>query len=122
MAGCTPSGFGYRVHPILQEVKFHYGTDFAAEAGTDIVAFADGTVRFAGSSDSYGNYVAVDHAGGWSSLYAHCSYLYVHTGQEVKAGEKLALVGATGHVTGPHLHFELLHDGVYRNPEYYVRG
>ncbi|MBR1497021.1 MAG: M23 family metallopeptidase [Oscillospiraceae bacterium] len=114
------SGFGYRLHPILGEVKFHYGSDFAASAGTDIAALADGTVRFAGSSDSFGNYVTIDHAGGWSSLYAHCSYLYVHTGQSVSAGEKIALVGATGHVTGPHLHFELQRDGVYRNPEYCI--
>ena len=122
VAGYTSSGFGYRVHPILKEVKFHFGTDFAANAGEDVCAFADGTVSFAGSSDSFGNYITVDHGGGWISLYAHCSYLYVHTGQSVNAGEKIALVGATGHVTGPHLHFELTHDGVYLNPEYYFNA
>ena len=122
VADTVCSGFGYRLHPILGEIKFHYGTDFAASAGTDISAFAGGTVRFAGSSDSYGNYVSIDHGEGWSSLYAHCSYLYVHTGQSVSAGEKIALVGATGHVTGPHLHFELQRDGVYLNPEYCINS
>lgn len=120
VSGYNSSGFGYRLHPILNEVKFHYGTDFAANAGEDVCAFADGTVTFAGYSDSYGYYVTIDHGGGWTSLYAHCSKLYAQTGQTVAAGEKIALVGATGLATGPHLHFELRLDGVYHNPEYYV--
>ncbi|MBQ9411557.1 MAG: M23 family metallopeptidase [Oscillospiraceae bacterium] len=122
VAGLRSSGFGFRTHPILNEIKFHFGTDFAAFSGDDVLAFAAGTVRFAGVSDSYGNYVILDHGEGWSSLYAHCSYLYVQTGQTVAQGDKIALVGATGHVTGPHLHFELRRDGVYFNPEYYVNG
>lgn len=120
VTGCSSSGFGYRVHPIQNEVKFHYGTDFAANAGENVTAFADGTVLFAGSSDSFGNYITIDHGDGWTTLYAHCSYLYAHAGQTVTAGEKIALVGATGHVTGPHLHFELRHNGIYLNPEYYI--
>lgn len=120
VAGYNSSGFGYRLHPIHNEVRFHYGTDFAAWSGEDIYAFADGTVSFAGYSDSYGNYITVEHADGWRSLYAHCSVLYVATGDSVTAGEKIALVGDTGLVTGPHLHFELTKDGVYVNPEYYV--
>lgn len=122
VAGCSSSGFGYRIHPIQNEVKFHYGTDFAANAGENIAAFADGTVLFAGSSDSFGNYITIDHGDGWTTLYAHCSYLYVHSGQSVTSGEKIALVGATGHVTGPHLHFELRHNGIYLNPEYYINA
>lgn len=120
VAGYSSSGFGYRLHPIKGEVRFHYGTDFAAWTGEAVCAFAGGTVTFAGYSDSYGNYVTIDHAGGWSSLYAHCSELCVETGDTVETGQRIALVGETGLATGPHLHFELTKDGVYLNPEYYV--
>ena len=64
VAGYNSSGFGYRIHPIKGEVRFHYGTDFAAWTGEDILAFADGSVTFAGYSDSYGNYITVDHGEG----------------------------------------------------------
>ena len=120
VAGYNSSGFGYRLHPIHGDVRFHYGTDFAAWTGESILCFADGTVSFAGYCDSYGNYITVDHADGWQSLYAHCSTLYVSAGQTVSAGELIALVGDTGLVTGPHLHFELTQNGAYTNPAYYV--
>ena len=120
VGGYSASGFGYRLHPILDEVKFHYGTDVAANSGDDIGAFAAGTVTFAGEEENLGNYVTVDHGGGWQSLYAHCGTVYVKAGDSVQQGQKLALVGATGLATGPHLHFELTHDGVYLNPEYYI--
>ena len=118
--GMNSSGFGYRTHPIHGDIRFHYGTDFAAWTGEEVYAFADGVVSFAGYCESYGNYVTVEHADGWQSLYAHCSTLYVEEGEQVSAGDKIALVGATGLVTGPHLHFELSKNGVYVNPEYYV--
>ena len=120
VAGCTSSGFGYRVHPIWNDVRFHYGTDVAANAGEEILAFADGTVGLAGESGGYGNCIVIDHGGGWTTLYAHCSTILTQAGRSVTAGEKIALVGATGEATGPHLHFELRHDGVYYNPEYYI--
>ncbi len=118
--GMNSSGFGYRTHPIHGDIRFHYGTDFAAWTGEAIYAFADGEVSFAGYCESYGNYITVEHSDGWKSLYAHCSILYVEEGDKVSAGEKIALVGDTGLVTGPHLHFELSKNGVYINPEYYV--
>jgi len=120
VAGHNSSGFGYRTHPIHGDLRFHYGTDFAAWSGEDIYAFAEGTVTFAGWSESYGNYITIEHPDGWESLYAHCSILYVENGDKVEKGQKIALVGDTGLVTGPHLHFELLRNGVYTNPEYYV--
>lgn len=122
VAGVSSSGFGYRLHPILGEVKFHYGTDIAANSGTPIAAFAAGTVTYAGYSDSFGNYITIDSGDGWKTLYAHCSELDVAAGDTVAMGDRIALVGMTGEATGPHLHFELSHDGVYVNPEYYVNN
>ena len=122
VSGTNSSGFGYRLHPILNEVKFHYGTDIAAWTGVDVHAFADGTVSFSGYSESYGNYIVIEHSDGWKSLYAHCSTLYVSAGESVRAGEIISLVGETGAATGPHLHFELMHDGIYINPEYYINA
>jgi len=120
VSGRNSSGFGYRLHPILHQVRFHYGTDFAANTGEAVLAFADGTVTFAGYDESYGWHVRIDHGDGWESHSAHCSSLNVSEGQCVKAGDCIALVGATGLATGPHLHFELTRDGSYVNPEYYI--
>lgn len=120
VSGSQSSGFGYRIHPIANELRFHYGTDVSANTGDSVCAFADGTVTFAGYCDSFGNYIRIDHGDGWDSLYAHCSALTVQTGASVTAGEEIAKAGATGLVTGPHLHFELRHDGIYINPEYYI--
>ena len=114
------SDFGYRLHPLENKVKFHYGTDFAADSGTTVCAFADGTVLAAGQSEGYGNYVKLGHAGGYATLYGHCSKLLVRAGETVTLGQPIALVGATGKATGPHLHFELMHDGYYYNPEFYL--
>ena len=118
--GYTSSGFGYRLHPLEGEVKFHYGTDFAAWTGTDILAFADGTVGMAGWDAGFGNYLIINHADGWRTLYAHCSKLLVAAGESVTKGQRVALVGGTGQVTGPHLHLELTCDGLYYNPEFYL--
>lgn len=122
---CTPvhgplsSSFGWREHPVEGGSKFHYGVDLAAEEGTDILAFADGAVYATGESSTLGNYIMLQHQGGYLTLYAHCSRVTAAGGQ-VAQGEKIAEVGATGLATGPHLHFEL-HDGdLYLNPIYYV--
>ena len=121
--GNTPEGFGWRVHPILGELRFHYGTDIGAAEGSDIVSFADGTVLATGEDpEGYGLYAIVGHADGWRTLYAHCSELLVPAGTWVEKGQTLAKVGMTGLATGPHLHFELTHEEVYYNPEYYLCG
>ena len=74
----------------------------------------------AGQSEGYGNYVKLGHAGGYATLYGHCSKLLVRAGETVTLGQPVALVGATGKATGPHLHLELMHDGCYCNPEFYL--
>ncbi len=119
VTGVTSSGFGYRLHPIENEVRYHYGTDFAAATGSEISAFADGTIVAQGDSDSFGKYVMIDHPDGYRTLYAHCSSICMNCGP-VKKGDIIALVGSTGAATGPHLHFELEHNGMYLNPEFYL--
>ncbi len=120
VAGRQSSGFGFRLHPILHTVRFHYGTDVAAPAGESIAAFADGTVILAGYDESFGWHLKIDHGGGWVSHYCHCSALLAEKGDRVTMGQTVAKVGQTGLATGPHLHFELTRDGVYLNPEYYL--
>lgn len=120
VSGALSSGFGYRDHPIEGEERFHYGVDLAANTGTEVDCFADGTVTAVGESSSYGKYCMVAHEGGYSTLYAHCSRITAPSGSAVRRGEKIAEVGETGFATGPHLHFELQKDGVYLNPIYYV--
>lgn len=85
VAGVTSSGFGYRMHPIKNEVKYHYGTDLAANTGTPITAFADGSIVAQGDSDSFGKYVMIDHPDGYRTLYAHCSKLCMNCGAVKKA-------------------------------------
>ena len=122
---CTPvqgrltSTFGWREHPVEGGNRFHYGVDLGAATGTDIVAFADGEVYAVGESSSLGNYIMLRHEGDYVTLYAHCSRVTA-TGGSVSQGEKIAEVGATGIVTGPHLHFELHDRDLRLNPIYYV--
>ena len=119
--GKLTSEFGWREHPIEGGEKFHNGGDQAVDSGTAVGAFADGTVDYIGESPVYGKYLQITHANGVTSFYAHCSKLCVQQGQTVTAGEKVAESGATGEVTGPHLHLELKKDGVRLNPIYYIQ-
>ncbi len=119
VCGTLTSAFGWREHPTEGGTRFHYGIDFAAEEGTDIVAFADGEVFATGESSTLGKYIILQHAGGYKTLYAHCSAVTV-TGGSVRMGEIIARVGETGTATGPHLHFELQNGTMYFNPIYYV--
>ena len=114
------SEFGYREHPVQGEERFHYGVDLAAESGSPIACFADGSVTAVGESNSYGKYLIVAHEGGYATLYAHCSAVTVSSGSTVKRGQEIAKVGDTGLATGPHLHFEVHDGGSYLNPIYYA--
>jgi len=110
--GPVVSGFGMRFHPILRRNQMHRGIDIAAGQGAPIMAVASGTVVYAGWERGYGKVVIIDHGGGFSTTYAHCSELLVTGGRAVRKGQRIARVGATGVATGPHLHFEVRRDGV----------
>ena len=109
--GTITSPQGYRTDPITGEASYHSGTDSAGPEGTPVLAADDGTVAIANGLDSwggsYGYYVKLDHGGGLTTLYAHCSSICVTAGQQVTAGQVIAYVGHTGRATGPHLHFEV---------------
>ncbi len=113
-------GFGWRVWSNGRQTDYHKGVDFAAARGTPIYASNSGTVILHRNSPSYGLYLIIDHGGGITSLYAHCSKLLVSTGDVVKKGDKIAEVGSTGDSTGNHLHFSMLEDGVHVDPMKYI--
>ena len=114
------SEFGGRIDPINGKQDGHNGMDLAVPTGTPIRAAMGGTVTTATYHSSYGYYVMVDHGNGLTTLYAHNSRLMVHVGQTVQAGDEVSLSGATGRVTGPHLHFEVRVNGQRTNPRYYL--
>lgn len=122
------SEFGYRIHPVYQVKKFHSGIDIASGYGAAIMAAGNGVVIFTAKpvngqntgGTGYGNYCIIDHGGGFTTLYGHCRYVYVKSGQKVKAGQKIGEVGSTGTSTGSHLHFEVRKNGSPMNPLRYL--
>ncbi len=98
----------------------HTGMDIAGPIGTTVCAADGGVVTFAGWQGGYGNFVIIDHGNGLVTRYGHCSKLLVSSGQRVEQGQAIALRGSTGHSTGPHLHFEVLQNGSFRNPINYL--
>ncbi len=114
------SGFGDRESPTEGASSNHKGLDIGASTGADIIAAADGEVVIATYSYSAGNYIMLDHGGGVSTVYMHCSQLLVKKGDKVKQGQLIAKVGSTGYSTGPHLHFGIRSGGTYVNPKKYV--
>jgi murein DD-endopeptidase MepM/ murein hydrolase activator NlpD len=111
------SPFGMRRDPFLGTPECHCGVDFGAPRGTPIFAAGDGTVIMAGWHGGYGNYVRIRHNKDYQTGYGHMSKILVRIGQRVKQGQVIGRVGTTGRSTGPHLHFEVLRDGHYINPE-----
>lgn len=98
----------------------HTGLDISTSSGTGIRPIANGTVTYAGYKGSYGNLIIIDHGNGVQSYYAHCSALYVSTGQTVGTETTIGAVGSTGNSTGPHLHLEIRINGTPVNPQSYI--
>ena len=107
-----------RRHPILNTIRAHKGTDYAAPKGTPVRATSDGRITFAARNGSFGNLITLEHAGGFQTKYAHLSKYSkgVKKGKRVRQGEIIGYVGSTGGATGPHLHYEFLVNGVHKNP------
>ena len=114
------SGFGIRMHPILKIRKMHEGQDFTAPTGTQIFATGSGTVsKVEKRRFGFGFHVIVDHGYGYKTIYAHMSRINIRKGQKVNRGDVLGLVGSTGSSTAPHLHYEVLKNGVKIDPVNY---
>ena len=118
--GYVSSPYGYRVHPTTGVKDLHRGVDIAAAQGTPVAAIHDGKVVSAGDTGSYGLCVVIEDDQGYQSRYSHCSTLSVSAGQEVRRGDVIGAVGSTGDSTGPHLHLEVMLNGEYLNPYYFV--
>lgn len=110
-----------RVHPVTQEVIWHEGIDYAAEAGSDVYAAAAGIVYETGYSAKYGNYVVLLHINGEMTYYCHCQKILVEKDDQVERGSTIATVGSTGRSTGPHLHFAISSHGEFVDPQEEMR-
>ncbi len=114
----NPHGFGRRRHPVHGTLHMHGGIDIACDVGTPVYATADGVVEVAGRNrGGYGRMIVIDHGFGYKTLYAHLSStIKVNRGDRVTRGDIIALSGRSGLVTGPHLHYEVVYNGVKQNP------
>ena len=114
--GWISSGYGYRTDPVTGEHAFHEGLDFAGKPGEPVRAVAAGVVTWSGQRWGYGNLVEISHGNGYITRYAHNRANLVAAGETVTKNQSVALVGATGHTTGPHVHFEVVHNGDQIDP------
>ena len=120
MGGLLGSAFGWRIDPLNGTSALHTGLDFPSEPGTPILAAAGGVVVAQEYHQAYGNMVEIDHGNDLVSRYSHASRVFVKKGDLVKRGQKIAEVGTTGRSTGPHLHFEVLVQGVFQDPQKFL--
>lgn len=114
------SPFGWRIHPIYGDWRFHYGVDLAGPQGTPIVATRAGVVETTTYDSSSGYYVTLNHQDGFKSKYLHLTHYIVSPGEYVSAGQVIGYMGSTGASTGSHLHFSILYNGSHVNPMDYI--
>lgn len=115
--GRLSDSFGMRMHPILKVRRMHTGTDFVADVGTPVYAPGGGKVSFTGRRGGYGLTLEIDHGFGYKTVYAHLSKISVKLGQKIERGDLIAETGNSGKLsTGPHLHYEVRHNGIALNP------
>jgi murein DD-endopeptidase MepM/ murein hydrolase activator NlpD len=116
----TASGFGLRIHPIYKIIKFHYGMDFTAPAGTDVYASGNGTVVAVMTAQrGLGKHIIIDHGFGYTSIYGHLRDFNVRVGQKVQRGDIIGYVGSTGTSVANHLHYEIKLNGTNVDPVNY---
>ena len=114
------SSFGWRIDPFTGRSALHTGLDFSADPGTPILSAAGGVVVTQEHHPAYGNMIEIDHGNDLISRYAHASRVFVKKGDLIKRGQKIAEVGTTGRSTGPHLHFEVLVQGIQQDPQKFL--
>ena len=105
------SNYGYRRDPFTGQRRFHHGIDIPLRNGTHIYSTADGRVSETGYNNSLGNYIIIKHSDNYKSVYAHLSRIDVRRGQQVQLGQRIGASGNTGRSTGPHLHYQVNHNG-----------
>jgi murein DD-endopeptidase MepM/ murein hydrolase activator NlpD len=118
--GWLSSKFGKRADPFTGKQEHHKGVDFAGREGADVLAVGDGVVTWSGKRSGYGNLVEINHGNGYVTRYGHNKANTVETGETVKKGEQIAMIGSTGRSTGPHVHFEVLRNGRQVNPAKFI--
>jgi len=118
--GWLSSHYGKRNDPFTGKQDFHKGLDFAGKQGSDVIAVGDGVVSWAGIKSGYGKLIEINHGNGYTTRYGHNQGYMVKVGDTVKKGQQIALMGSTGRSTGPHVHFEVLHNGKAVNPSSFI--
>jgi len=118
--GWLSSRYGKRSDPFTGKQEFHKGLDFAGRKGADVLAVGDGVVSWSGRRSGYGNLIEINHGNGYVTRYGHNQRHLVEVGDTVKKGQQVALMGSTGRSTGPHVHFEVLHNGKQVNPARFI--
>jgi murein DD-endopeptidase MepM/ murein hydrolase activator NlpD len=121
-SGHLGSAFGWRIDPFTGRSALHTGLDFQADTGAPIVAASGGVVVAQEWHPAYGNMVEIDHGNDLVTRYAHASRVLVRKGDLVKRGQRIAEVGTTGRSTGPHLHFEVLLNGIPQDPQKFLNA
>ena len=118
--GWITAGFGSRIDPFSGALSFHQGVDIANDEGTPVKATADGVIAFAGFEKGYGNLVTMNHGNGYSTRYGHMQRIICSPGDNVKNGQVIGFLGSTGRSTAPHLHYEVILNGVVVSPVKYL--
>lgn len=120
--GWITSGYGVRSDPFTGRRTGHYGIDFTAGAGAEVISVASGVVQSAGPRSGYGTLLEINHGNGYVTRYGHNKKILVKEGERVEKGQVVAIMGATGRATGAHVHFEVMENGRIVNPTEYIRA